>query len=74
MESELVVNKGTARKPDYWLLSKDKFSDEELAGLESVMRKFKISHIPMETPIRWGESHSKDAILAALRKQLSGEI
>lgn len=69
-DSELVINKGTARKPDFWLLSKDKFSDEELAEVEPVMRKLKIQRIPMDTPIRWGELHSKEAVLAALRKQL----
>lgn len=67
---ELVINRGTARKPHYWLLCKEKFTDEELAGLETVMRKLKISRIPYDTPIRWGKLYSKSALLETLRAQL----
>lgn len=72
-DSELVINRGTARKPDLWLLSKEKFSDEELAGLEPVMRELKISRIPHDTPIRWGKLYDKAALLEMMRARVSAK-
>jgi hypothetical protein len=67
---ELIINKGTGRKPDYWLLSMGDFTDEELAEVSPAMKKLKIQIWPEGVSVRWGTLYGKDELLSALRKQL----
>ena len=69
-EAGLVVNRGSARRPDYWLLSTDEFSDEELAEVEGAMRRCKVSRVPLDAPVRWHRLYSKKEVLGVLRLRL----
>lgn len=62
----LVVNRGTTRKPDLWLLSTDEFTDEELQPYARAMRKLKITPMPDGVNVRWDKVYPKAAVLASL--------
>lgn len=67
---ELIINRGTSRKPDFWLLSTDEFTDAELAEVAPAMKRLKIQPWPEGVVVRWGKLYGKDELLTALRGQL----
>ena len=62
----LAMNCGTRRKPDWWLLSVDEFSEDELAPFAAVMRKRNIAPLPEGEYARWGNLYDKATVLATL--------
>ncbi len=55
-----------ARKPDYWMLSTEKFSIDELERFKTITKRLRLSILPDGQPARWSKLYSKDRILGTL--------
>ena len=62
----LVINKGSLKKPDQWMISFEVFTEEELAPYAKAMRRLRISPMPPGINVRWRKVYPKAVVLAAL--------
>ena len=65
----LVINKGTPKKPDLWMISFEDFTEEELAPFAEAMKRLKLAPMPTGVNVRWRKVYPKAVVLAALERE-----
>ena len=62
----LVINRSKNRKPDFWMLCKEEFTEAEVRPYRGVMRRNRIKFLPLNANCRWKNLYTKSALLEKL--------
>lgn len=66
MPNILVINRSKTRKPDFWMLCKEEFTEDEVRPYLGIMRRNRIRFLPAGVNCRWEKLRTKDELLQRL--------